>query len=89
MENILTLCSENRWTAIVIFVGLEGRRLETMRQTVSNFNVRIVNIPTFVERPDLYYAIDQHWNPKGHAVVAQQVLDALPASGISQPLTSE
>jgi hypothetical protein len=82
MEEILRLCKENNWQAVVLFVGLEGRRFDEMQKLVRRYEVQYINTPSMQSRPDLFYQIDGHWNAKGHEFVANQVLDFISAARV-------
>ena len=72
-EEALTICQEAGWPVLGIAVEFAGPDLVRLRGILERYNGRILVVPTKEERPDLYYAIDGHWNPRGHALVAQML----------------
>lgn len=82
VDEILRICDRERWQALVLFVGLEGRRHGELQKVVKRHNAWHINAPSLMQRPDFYYTIDGHWNARGHEFVANQVLDAISVSGI-------
>jgi hypothetical protein len=53
-----------------------------MKKLAEKHRVQAVITSTRLQRPDLHFNNDVHWNAKGHEVVALQVLDAISASGV-------
>lgn len=82
VDEILLYCQRKGWNAAVILVGLEGRRLEEMIVTIQARGVPFIVTPQVKDKPELFFVVDQHWNAKGHAYVARQVLERIEHSGI-------
>ena len=77
LDEVISICRQENWPMLAISVGIRGQRaVEIIRQ------LRAADIPTITtpgrdERPDLFYEIDGHWNPAGHALIADLVLSEL------------
>lgn len=84
IEGIIHACNTARWNLLVLSVGIEGERLEKIRNLLNSNQVPYIVVPFNTARPDLYYRIDWHWNEKGNEFVANQVLDAIAVAGIFQ-----
>lgn len=80
----LSNCQEKGYPVFAVLVGLQGERLGRLQAVFRTRQVPMLVAPSKVERPDLYYRIDGHWNPAGHAFVAGAMFDKLLAIGIAQ-----
>ena len=69
--------SESGWPILVLLTGIDGNRLEMLKRFFAERGVPVISLPTIVERPDLYFEVDGHWNSEGQAFVARRVLDAI------------
>jgi len=76
-EEALRICHEAGWPVVGIAVEFTGPHLTQLRGILARYDSRIIIVPTKEQRPDLYYEIDGHWNPRGHALVAQMLLSEL------------
>lgn len=85
LEEALRICRQHRWPVIGLTGDLEGERLARVGELFSSFAARVVEVPGKRERPDLYYAVDAHWNRAGHALAARLVLEALRTEGNAIP----
>jgi hypothetical protein len=72
-EEALSICDDAGWPVVGIAVEFAGPQLVQLRGILDRHNARIIIVPTKAQRPDLYYEIDGHWNPHGHAFVAQML----------------
>jgi len=63
-------------------VGIHGGRLAEIERRLRENDVAIIRPPDKRERPDLYFAVDGHWNQAGHALVAESVLSELDNVGV-------
>lgn len=76
-ERLFTVCQEARWPLVVLAVNLQKERLNRLQQMIAARRVPLVIPPTPAERPDLYYAMDKHWNQRGHQLIADLVMRAM------------
>jgi lysophospholipase L1-like esterase len=65
------------WQPLVVLADIPQKRHDLLQSFFAERGVTTLSIPTKVERPDLYFRVDGHWNAKGQAFVADRVLQAL------------
>ena len=65
----LDLCKKRQWRVMIIAIETTGARLERLRTICANRDTPLLIAPTKRDQPDLYYAVDGHWNAAGHQVV--------------------
>ena len=85
VEEALVICAAHRWRTLGLLVGLPEARNAAVKALFARYDVPVLVIPGKAERPDLYYKIDGHWHPGGHAFAADRVLDALDTLGMANP----
>jgi lysophospholipase L1-like esterase len=85
IDGALKLCRQNGWPVAGLSVGVEEPRLAALRQLFAQRGADVLVIPDNSTRPDLYYAIDRHWNRQGHRWVAQQVMGAIQGAQALRP----
>ncbi len=74
VETAIQRCQVQGWQVLVLSVGLsEGRRM-AVANTVKATGASLLELPSKVDRPDLFFKVDGHWNVKGQADAARQVL---------------
>lgn len=73
----LRLCRQRDWPAIVVGVGLTESAVAHFKDVCNTYETEFLNLPSKTERPDLYFHIDGHWNPLGHAFAAEIILDRI------------
>jgi len=71
------MCKRNGWPALALLVGLSGDLGRAAHEAFARGGVEIIDIPGREARPDLYYAIDVHWNAAGHRYAAARLLEKL------------
>jgi lysophospholipase L1-like esterase len=81
VEEIVRICRSNDWRILVLVADFDGPRLEELSRRLNTAAVPVVAVPTKLARPDLYYAIDGHWNVTGHQHVARLLLDIMNTLG--------
>jgi hypothetical protein len=77
LEEVISVCDQQRWPVIVIYHGIEGERLAKLKSIFKERDILMMRIPNQDERSDLYYEIDGHWNARGHSFVADLILNEL------------
>jgi GDSL-like Lipase/Acylhydrolase family len=70
-EEVLNLCRDEGWPVVALSVEITGGRMDRLGQMLSTYNAPHIIVPSKRDRPELYYAVDGHWNATGHAYVAQ------------------
>ncbi len=73
----IELCNAHGWQVLGLLVGLQHGHLEQTKGVFVDANAPFLVLPPREERPDLYYAIDGHWNALGHVEAARQVISKL------------
>ncbi len=76
-SEIVSTARESGWPILVLLAGVDGDRLEMLKRFFAERGVPVILLPSKLERPDLYFEVDGHWNAEGHAFVAERVLDAI------------
>lgn len=73
----LALCRSKQYPVLAMFVGFKGERLSRLQGIFEENRIATFVVPDKTERPDLYFKVDGHWNPSGHAFVALAVFEQL------------
>ena len=63
--------------ALVLLAAIDENRVEILKRFFAERGVSVVSLPSNLERSDLYFEVDGHWNAEGHAFVAGRVLVAI------------
>lgn len=82
LDEIFVLCGREQWHVLIVSVGLEPTRFEKLLELAQQHRLQVINTPSEIHRPDLFYKYDAHWNVRGHQFVANQVLDGITVTGI-------
>lgn len=77
IEEAIRICQERGWNALGIVVGLPQGREDAVAGLFTRYGVPAVVLPGKNQQPELYYAIDGHWNAAGHAFAARAVVRAI------------
>jgi hypothetical protein len=75
VSEVLALCNQRSWPAVVLAIDTAGARLERLRSLCAGYRVPVLVPPSKTDRPELYYMVDGHWNAAGHRVVKDMLLD--------------
>ncbi len=74
LDESIRLCAQNAWPVLMIVVEMEGPTVERLESTWrKEMSVPLLRVPSKKQRPELYFHVDGHWSPSGHAYVAEQV----------------
>ena len=73
----LEICRRNGWPSLALLAGLSGDLARAAHEVFARSGVEAIDIPGQDERPDLYYAVDVHWNAAGHRYVASRLVERL------------
>ncbi len=73
-EELMRLAEKKSWRVVVLFFGLDESRLNTLARISKQYGAKTVLIPDRTARPDLYYRNDDHWNSRGHTLVAEMLV---------------
>lgn len=74
LEEVISIADQEGWPLIAMEVGIEGSRLDRIESMLAKKGIPLIRTPSKEVRPDLYYVVDGHWNPKGHRLAAELVL---------------
>lgn len=85
-SEIVKTANGSGWPMLVLLAGIDGDRLELLKRFFSERGIPLLSIPTNLERPDLYFEVDGHWNSEGHAFVAECVLQAITEFHLTHPV---
>lgn len=77
LEELLTISKEHEYKVLAVLADIPDKRLAMMRKFFAGHNVATVTIPTKLNRPDLYYKTDGHWNTSGHRFAADRIFEAI------------
>ena len=77
VETAIRRCQQNGWPVVLMAPGLRGAQQIAIRELAQAMQVPLLELPSKQDRPDLYYAIDGHWNMAGHADAARRLLEKL------------
>ena len=77
LEEALAICKVHGWPVLVVLGGIPNAQRGELEKFFSQRNVPTVLIPDKVQRPELYYKIDGHWNAAGQRFTAARVLEAI------------
>lgn len=77
LGEVVRITNEAKWQLLVVLADVPRKRHALLEGFFAERGVTTLSIPTKVERPDLYFKIDGHWNAKGQAYAADRVLQAL------------
>lgn len=76
-DSVLSTLQTASWPAIAVIVAVPDARSSRLEELLEAYQVQSVRVPGMSERPDLYYALDGHWNQLGHRYAANAILDIL------------
>ncbi len=82
VRSAIQYSQEKGWPVLAMNVGLTGKRLRAMRDLYRELGVDFIDLPTKAARPELYYAVDGHWNAAGHQQAARRLMDEFQRLGI-------
>ncbi len=82
VEESIAMCRREGWPVRLLATDHEREALAEIEQFCSRLHVPLVAVPTRRMRPDLFYAIDPHWNVAGQRYVADLIEARLAAEGI-------
>jgi lysophospholipase L1-like esterase len=77
LGEVVRITNEAKWQLLVVIADVPRPRHALLEGFFAERGVTTLSIPTKVERPDLYFKIDGHWNAIGQAYAADRVLQAL------------
>jgi len=82
LEEIISICERQEWPLLALVIGIGGDRFDQIERRLDDHDVAYVTIPSKMERPDLYYIVDGHWNESGHALAAELLLTEFERQGL-------
>ena len=81
VEAVLARCAERGWPVIGLLADVRGDHARALAGLFVQRGHPVLVIPTQPERPDLYFAIDGHWNAAGHRFAADVLLAEIRRQG--------
>jgi len=85
-SEIVSAAREPGWPILVLLAGIDGDRLEMLKRFFAERGVPVISLPSNLERPDLHFEVDGHWNSEGHVFVAGRVLVAIAELDLTKKL---
>ena len=82
LSESVRICVDHGWPVLVLLVDVAEPEASWLRAASLEAGATLLEIPTKRERPDLYFALDGHWNTAGHTYTAQKILEKLPELGL-------
>lgn len=73
LETIISICQKEGYPIITVAAVNQKKRLAELKTVLDKYDVPLIVSPSKSDRKDLYYAIDGHWNKRGHSVMADKV----------------
>ncbi len=70
LDESVAICRRRGWPVIVLATDFTAGPLADVRRLCSRLNVPLIVAPTKSERPELFFAIDPHWNALGQRHIA-------------------
>jgi hypothetical protein len=77
VEEVDRLCDENGWPLIALRVALDSARDARVDSLLTAHGIPSRGIAGRTDLPDLYYAVDGHWNAAGHIHAANLIVELL------------
>lgn len=81
VEAALARCGERGWPVIGLLAEVRGEHARALTGLFVRRGYPVLVVPPKPERPDLYFAIDGHWNAAGHRFAAEMLLAELRRQG--------
>ncbi len=73
----IEFCRTHGYPVLALLVGFQGEELSIISAVLDRHGVSVIAIPDKPDRPELYFAVDGHWNEAGHNFVADQLVAQL------------
>jgi lysophospholipase L1-like esterase len=77
VDEVFAECERQGIPALLVTVGVEGARLAGLEARAARHRIPVVVSPSKIERPDLYYQVDGHWNIAGHAFMSREIMQPI------------
>jgi lysophospholipase L1-like esterase len=74
VEQVLLEARTREWPLLGLSVNIEGERFESLSRLFRAHGSDLIAEPDKIDRPNLYYPNDEHWNELGNRAVADLVL---------------
>jgi hypothetical protein len=82
VEESIAICRRRGWPVLVLASDHAPESRPDIERLCGRLQVPLIIVPTKRERPDLFFAVDPHWNVKGQRHVASLIEERMAAEGI-------
>jgi hypothetical protein len=82
VEESIAICRRRGWPVLMLASDHRPESLAEINGMCDRLQVPLVAVPTRWERPDLFFAIDPHWNATGQRYAANLIEARMAADGI-------